>query len=143
MKGRRLHLLLHALTHVAAEARGMISVEPEVFVHVKERHLAPVHLADGDEFLEKLNLRITRGQNRRGTALVGNHAAQIFIHLNRSSGRHVILTGKHTHRQRIDLKGLDGFCTHECGQGNGAHRSVNAKGCFLTFARASASLRGP
>jgi len=56
MKCARLQPAFNPLTHVPTEARRMIGRNPEVFVHVKERDLRPVHSAELDQLFEELDL---------------------------------------------------------------------------------------
>ena len=107
VKYLRFDQALHPLAHAATETRRMTGRNAQVFVHVKERDLRPVHAAEFDQSFEKFDLRIARGKDCRGAALGQEYLLKIALHLARRLLHQVVLRGINTHPQRIDDKVLN------------------------------------
>lgn len=94
----RMHQLLHPLPQVPPETRRVPRRNPQVLVHVKQRHPRPVHSPQRHQPRQKRDLRIAGRQDRRRLPLPRQHLDQVLTHLARHRLRHRRLV-------RMDLHG--------------------------------------
>lgn len=77
------HERLNTFAEIPAEARFVILIDPEVFVHVEEDDFGPIDSFEGDELFKELNLGIAGGEDRGGGAFFLQSGAKKGVYLER------------------------------------------------------------
>ena len=107
VEGFRLEAGFDAFAHVAAEAGFVLGIDAEVFIHVEEGDLGPVHAAEADDFFEKFDLGIAGGQNGGSRAFLGDDSGEVITDFQGGISSHVRLVRVKADRQGIHSERLD------------------------------------
>ena len=101
-----MHAVEHPLLQVAPKRRRMRDRHPEIFVHVKQLDLRPVDAGPLRQLVEKLVLRIARGNDRAGPSARGNRRNQDRRRIVGRRGREVGQRRKNPNRQPVHVEGF-------------------------------------
>ena len=114
--------LFDAFAQESPEARAMLRVDTEIFVHVEHHHARPVDAAEIHQGIKRLNLRIGGGKDHGRGGLTRKRIAENLLCLARHVGSHFSLR-----RVDADLEQVDLECLHA-----ESYFSTKGRGTMLT-----------